>query len=72
MSASRKLDPVTMRDVPTNLSCEPPYPEIETVALILAAPDWTIHRVYADCSQDWPHLISECGMFAVDPGGLEP
>jgi hypothetical protein len=50
-----------MRQTPTNLQAEPPYPGLETVCFSLRFPDWTVHLKTALCEKDWPHEIAECG-----------
>lgn len=60
------IDPVTNREVPTNLVCEPRYPGVLTVGFCLSGPDWAFHVINEQCDKDWPHLISECGMYLHD------
>lgn len=51
---------------PTSCRSEPPYPlpQSEHVVIFsLRAPDHVAHRKHRDCNEEYPHLISECGMF---------
>jgi hypothetical protein len=58
------IDPVTQRETPTNCQVEPPYPNAEhIVTFSIRAPDMTAHPPHVDCSESYPHLITECGVF---------
>lgn len=57
------IDPVTNREIPSNLGSEPPYPGLEPVTFSLRYPDYVAHPSQFDCSDEYPHLISDCGLF---------
>lgn len=51
---------------PDNCQVEPPYPLMKSehvVMFSIRAPDFVAHQKHEDCSEEYPHLISECGMF---------
>ena len=57
---------ISPRPVPVNCSAEPPYPGAEDVVTFsIRYPDMTAHQRHPDCKIEWPHLISECGVFEV-------
>lgn len=54
------------RAKPTNCQVEPPYPlasEEHVVVFSIRAPDDIAHRAHADCREEYPHSITDCGMF---------
>ena len=51
---------------PDNCQVEPPYPlppSAHVVTFSIRAPDQVAHQKHSDCKEEYPHLISECGMF---------
>lgn len=51
---------------PDNCQVEPPYPlskDTHVVVFSICDPDKVAHQKHADCDEEYPHPISECGMF---------
>ena len=57
---------MSKRSEPTDLICEPPYPDHKTVLFSVRFPDMTGHLATARCPIEEPHLISECAEFEAD------
>lgn len=51
---------------PDNCQVEPPYPtapDVHVVVFSIRDPDRVAHRKHIDCDEEYPHRITECGMF---------
>lgn len=56
---------------PDNCQVEPPYPlssDIHVVVFSIRDPDQVAHGKHADCKEEYPHAITECGMFEEGAG----
>ena len=51
---------------PDNCQVEPPYPvasDEHVVVFSIRDPDNVAHKKHKDCAEEYPHPISDCGMF---------
>jgi hypothetical protein len=61
VSVSEATTIMIVRDKPTNLVAEPPYPYHPTVVFSIRHPEYTAHKKTSRCAIQRPHKISECG-----------